>query len=155
MATMQEQIAGLIERVNQLAQENFQLPTAVDNLTDRLTTSEQNVASLIRAGGPSGWSSPKGGLDDKNIHNPEKLENKEGFKKWAEDLHDSVAITDPDIATMLNHARYSKDKIVATGNTEELQKRAKTLYRMIKKHITFKEAKRIVILTPEKNPYEA
>ena len=149
MQQMQQQMTQLLSQVTALMNANQDLVT-------RVAAAEQTIATQ-RAGQvtSSGDGFIKGGLYDKRLYEPERLETKESFKEWSEDFFDFVEMCDAEIAQMLKFAKSETNVITATGATPDLQKKAKSLYRMLKQKIYLKEAKRVVVLARGKNPYEA
>ena len=96
----------------------------------------------------------RGGLQDKKLQEPDKLEDVRDFKEWSEDFKDCIAVDDPEVAELLDVAKREQQTITALGGTEVLIKKACSFFMMLKKTIKHKTTRLTVTLAPAKNPYE-
>ena len=62
---------------------------------------------------------------------------------------------DPELVVLLKTAEREKTEITELGVSAATQAKAKPLYNSLKKAIKHKQARSTVLLTPNKNPYEA
>ena len=152
-ADLQQQLAGLMAQIAVLSQENAALNKSMLDMAARLVVAEQNTGT----GGSGAHTSEamKGGLYDKRLYEPEKLVRHIDFKEWAEDFFEFVEMCDSEVAGLLAMAKVEKEVCTATGSTLVLRQKSKALHRMLKRSITLLDARRVVVLAPGKNPYEA
>ena len=136
MASIQEQVAGLIGRSNQLAHENYKLSQTVDQ-PHRLAHSRR----AERGHGDAGpeFRSRQRRLEQRSQRpeppQPGAAREHTGFQGVDRRPHRLGVHRRPDIAAMLNHVKYYAEKITQTGATECLTKRANNLYRLIKNNL--------------------
>ena len=127
-------------------------------LTDMVATQTARIQALEASSGGQqghGGNNVKGSIFDNRTSEPEKLQRIVDFKEFVEDYREYIEIQDSNLADLLDLARDSKIPILHAGIDPETQRKAKALYRSLKRCITHPEAKSIVQNVNDKNPFEA
>ena len=155
MATSAEQIlqdvnnriAGLENSLAATLRNNRALEQQVAQLT-------ATVNSLQNTGPARSSEDTRGGLYDKKLYEPDRLENVKDFKEWSEDFLDFIQMCDREVAALLVAATREKEPISALGGTQSLIDKARPVFRMLKRSIKHQAARQTIVLAPGKNPYE-
>ena len=151
---MQQEIADQAAQIATILQENQALQQHLRNVSDRLAVAEQvSSAQAVHAADTAVTRGDmKGGLYDKRLYEPEKLDKAANFKEWAEDFFEFVEMCDPEVSNLLRLAVGEKDVISESGGNLVLRTKSKALHRMLKRSVSLLEARRIIVLSPGKNP---
>ena len=148
---MQQEIADQAAQIATILQENQALQQHLRNVSDRLTVAEQvSTAQAVHAADTGVRGDTKGGLYDKRLYEPEKLDKAANFKEWAEDFFEFVEMCDTEVSSLLRVAVGEKDVISESGGSLVLRTKSKALHRMLKRSVSLLEARRIIVLSPGK-----
>ena len=132
-------MAGAAPTFQQLVDQVVQLGTQVQQLTQLLTSAQQELADL-KAKKESGWS----GIMDKKQMMPDKFQKREEWLEWSESYVDYMEEIHPAVAKQLERAKKFPDVIDPVYPTENDKKLAKSVFKTMKKLIKEPDGKALI-----------